>query len=336
MSTAQAPPPRDAAQAPPPRDERRRRPWAIVQLALIAAGLAAAILFTVISPGPPLPSFTPATIGANSLGDQPAGAVVLGKQDRGLAVGIAAAPRSHGQLLVVATVFGQSGRGAAGLGTRFAITTGDGQRMTASASSCTPGCYQAVFGTSGLPRHISVAFDDGSHADFALPRHGPSAQALRVVRAAAAEYGKLRSLVTHERLGSGLTKPVQTNYYAVAPHSLRYVIAKQDVESIIIGKQRWDRRASGGWAHSAQTQITPISPYWTPLVQDATILGTVSVHGHPCWKIAFGNPQTPGFFTIWVDKSNDRTLRLEMTAPAHFMHHDYGPFNAPLKVKPPT
>jgi len=301
----------------------------LVQLALIAAGLAVAIVFTVISPSPAPPSFRPAT-----LGSQPPGAVVLGKEDGALAVGVAAVPRD-GQLLVVATVFGQEGDGATGLNTSLAITTRDGRRMTASASACTAGCYQAVFGTSELPRQISVTFNGGRRVDFTMPPHGPSASALRLVRAAEAEYRRLRTLVTHERLGSDPTHVLYTTYYAVAPDKLRFIVRGED-QTIIIGNRRWDRSQGGRWQASSQTPIRPIAPYWTPLVQDATILGTVSVHGRPCWKISFADPQTPGFFTIWVDKSSDRVLELEMTAPAHFMHHVYGPFNAPLKVQPPA
>ena len=306
-----------------------KHPWMIVQLVLIACGLAVAILFTVISPSSPPPSFRPAT-----LGDQPSGAVVLGKEDGGLAVGVAAAPRD-GRLLVVATVFAQTGGGAAGLRTSLAITTRDGRHMTAAASACSAGCYQAVFGTSELPRRISVAFNGRRRVEFALPAHGPSPSALRLVRRAGAEYGKIRTLVTHERLASDLTHVAYTTYYAVAPDKLHFVVRGEE-QSIIIGNRRWDRTLGGRWKASPQTPIKPIAPYWAPLVQDATILGTVSVHGRPCWKIAFADPQTPGFFTIWVDKSNDRTLELEMTAPAHFMHHVYGPFNAPLKVEPPS
>ncbi len=306
-----------------------KRPWMILQLALIASALAIAILFTAISPSSPPPSFRPAT-----LGDQPSGAVVLGKEDGGSGVAVAAAPRG-GQLLVVATVLGHNGGGAAGLRTSVAITTRDGRHMTAAASACSAGCYQAVFGASGLPRRISVAFNGRSRVDFRLPAHGPSAPALRLVHAAAAEYAKIRTLVTHERLASDPTQVAYTTYYAVAPDKLHFVVRGEE-QSIIIGNRRWDQTLGGPWKASPQTPIKPIAPYWAPLVQDATILGTVSVHGRPCWKIAFADPQTPGFFTIWVDKSNDRTLELEMTAPAHFMHHVYGPFNAPLKVQPPS
>jgi hypothetical protein len=304
------------------------RPWLLVQLGLIAAGLAAVIVFTVITPTPPPPRFTPAT-----LGDQPPGAMVLAKEDGGLAVGLAAAPR-HGQLLVVATVFGQSGGGATKLHPRIVITTRGGQRMTAEATACTAGCYEAAFDTAAVPERASVTFNGAGRVDFTFPAHGPSASALRLVREAEAEYHELRSLVTHERLASSPTEVVYTTYYAVAPDKLRFDVRGGD-DSIIIGNRRWDRAPGGGWQASPQEPIKPIVPYWTPLVQDATILGTAIVQGRACWVIAFADPQTPGFFTIYVDKSTHRTLELYMTAAAHFMHHIYGPFNAPLKIRPP-
>jgi hypothetical protein len=286
------------------------------------------IVFTVITPAPPPPHFTPAT-----LGDQPAGAVVLAKEDGGLAVGLAAAPR-HGQLLMVATVFGQSGGGAARLHPRIVITTRGGQRMTAEATACTAGCYEAAFDTAAVPERASVTFNGAGRVDFTFPAHGPSASALRLVREAEAEYHELRSLVTHERLASSPTEVVYTTYYAVAPDKLRFDVRGGD-DSIIIGNRRWDRAPGGGWQASPQEPIKPIVPYWTPLVQDATIIGTAIVQGRACWVIAFADPQTPGFFTIYVDKSTHRTLELYMTAAAHFMHHIYGPFNAPLKIRPP-
>ena len=308
---------------------RVRRPWVIVLLALIAFGAAIAIVFTVIGPGSSPPSFRPA-----ALGDQPAGAVVLGTEDGGLAVGVAVAPRD-GRLLVVATVFAPNGGGASGLHARVALTTRDGRQMSASTSRCDAGCYQAVVDTSALPRRISVTFNGGNGVDFTLPRRGPSASALRLVRAAAAEYRGIHTLVTHERLGSDPIHVLHTTYYAVAPDRLRFVVRGED-QSIIIGNRRWDKSAGGSWQASPQTPIRPIVPAWTPLVQDATILGAVSVDGRPAWKIAFADPQVPAFFTIWLDRSSDRTLETQMIAAAHFMHDSYGPVNARLKVRPPA
>jgi hypothetical protein len=268
------------------------------------------------------------------LGDQPVGAVVLAREDGSLAVGLAAAAR-HGQLLMVATVFGQSGGGAARLHTRIVITTRGGQRMAANATACSAGCYEAAFDTAAIPKRGSVTFDGGERVEFTFPANGPSASALRLVRDAEAEYRQLHSLVTHERLASDPIEVVDTTYFAVAPDRLRFDVRGGD-DSIIIGNRRWDRAPGGRWQASSQEPIRPIAPYWTPVVQDPTILGTATVQGRTCWVIAFADPQTPGFFTIYVDKSTHRTLELEMTAAAHFMHHVYGPFNEPLRVQPPA
>ncbi len=103
----------------------RRRRWPVIaQLALIVVALAAAAFCTFVTPSgvSQVERFTPAT-----LGDQPAGAVVLGKEDGDLAVGLAVAPRKHG-LLVGVTVFGQNGRGRTGLRPRLTITNRDGSR----------------------------------------------------------------------------------------------------------------------------------------------------------------------------------------------------------------
>jgi hypothetical protein len=206
--------------------------------------------------------------------------------------------------------------------------------LSAPATACGAGCYEAVLPTLEIPAHASISFDDGSHIGFTLPPHGPTSQAAALVRGAAAEYKRIRSMVTQERLASSPTAVVYTTYYAVAPNRLRFRI-RDEGESIIIGKRRWDRGLDGSWHESAQSPIDPLAPYWTPVVQDPTILGSATVQGRPVWVISFAAPQTPGFFTIWVDKSNHRTLELDMTAAAHFMHHTYGQFNAALSITPP-
>jgi hypothetical protein len=51
--------------------------------------------------------------------------------------------------------------------------------------------------------------------------------------------------------------------------------------------------------------------------------------------IAFFDPGSPGWFRIVVDRKTYRTLDVRMVAPAHFMHDAYGPFNAPVSIRPP-
>jgi hypothetical protein len=309
---------------------RWRRPWLVAQLSLIALVAAVVAFFTLVSPSSLslVQRFTPET-----LGDQPPGAVVLANEDKDLAVAIALAPRTHG-LLVVATVFASSGGGATGLHPRFTITGRDGNTSTAVGTPCAAGCYEADLPISGIPKRAVVSFANDSRVTFAPPSHGPSAEALALVDEAAAEYKQIRSMVTHERLASSPTRVAYTTYYAVAPNRLRFVVRGED-ESIIIGNRRWDRTLGGRWQESAQTPVDPITPYWAPLVQDATILGNATLDGQPVAVVSFADPQTPGFFTIWVNRTTHRTLELSMTAAAHFMHHTYGEFNSAISVQPP-
>jgi hypothetical protein len=37
-----------------------------------------------------------------------------------------------------------------------------------------------------------------------------------------------------------------------------------------------------------------------------------------------------------IDRATGRTLELDMIAASHFMHDVYGPFDAPLRLAPPT
>ena len=50
---------------------------------------------------------------------------------------------------------------------------------------------------------------------------------------------------------------------------------------------------------------------------------------------AIANGREDGFVKLLFDKTTGRTLELDMTAAAHFMHHDYLRFNGPLAIRPP-
>ena len=85
-------------------------------------------------------------------------------------------------------------------------------------------------------------------------------------------------------------------------------------------------------------QVPPISqpvPFWAS-VSNAKVLGSGRIHGHEATEVSFFDPLTPGWFDAWVEKSSGHTLVLTMIAVAHFMHHVYGPFNAPFELRPPS
>ena len=75
-------------------------------------------------------------------------------------------------------------------------------------------------------------------------------------------------------------------------------------------------------------------PAWGSAVANAHLLGTGRLGGKPVWIVSFVNPDTPAWFTAWIDRSTYRPLRLKMTAAAHFMRHTYLEFDRPLRIVP--
>ena len=66
------------------------------------------------------------------------------------------------------------------------------------------------------------------------------------------------------------------------------------------------------------------------------MLGRARIGSRPAWRVSFFDPSTPSWFEAWIDPATGRTLKLDMIAAAHFMHDVYGPFNAPVRLAPPT
>jgi hypothetical protein len=145
----------------------------------------------------------------------------------------------------------------------------------------------------------------------------------------------LRTLVWHERLAASPTDALYTVYRAVAPDQLAYTISRRS-STIIIGTKRWDRPTpTAAWVESPQEPpIHQPQPFWAS-VSNARVLGEETVDGKPVWVVSFFDPVTPAWFEARVEKSTGRTLVLDMTAAAHFMHHLYGPFDAPFELHPP-
>jgi hypothetical protein len=254
----------------------------------------------------------------------PPGAVVLSTEAGDRALALAVKPG-----LVRVSVLSPAGPGAAGLS--VSLRFGRGYSMT--ADPCGPGCYQRP--VSGMPDSpVSVLFG-GKTYRFELPK--PSARdAGAIVARAATVWNALHTLVWHERLASDSTNAIHAIYRAVAPDELAYTIAGQSA-AVIIGGTRWDRAAPGApWGASPQNPpLRQPQPFWQE-AHDARLLGTGSIGGRPVWRVSFFDPATPSWFEAAIDRKTYRTLELDMTAASHFMHDVYGPFDAPLRLAPPT
>jgi copper transport protein len=293
-----------------------------VELVLLAVVIGAVAVLTNLRPG---------RAEAKSTAPTASNTVVYAGQDDQLAVGVAVTPKGGDAVGVRATVIGFKGP-AAGLDLRFGVD----DRST-PARACGAGCYEATVPVSGKPRSFTVRI--GSPAAtlrFAAPAEWPAPDGLEIVRQAERAISGLHSLVVHSRLASDANHEVTTVYKMVAPDRIAYRNIGGG-ESVIIGTRRWDKAPGAGWVKSQQ--LPPLqqpAPFWGPNVTDAHVLRTAHVDGRSVWVVSFADPSTPAWFTAWIDRSTQRTLRLDMVAVAHFMHDRDGPFNAPISVDAPV
>ena len=265
----------------------------------------------------------------------PPGSLVLGQEDGDLAVGLAVQPGPT--LGLQATILGPGGSGVSGLNLAFLMKTSTRSRR-AIGSDCGSGCYRATAASSGRPEAVTLRLSGAgrqpSTLTFTIPSW-PAPVASKLLAAATRVFHRLRTLTTHERLASSPTQVVNTIYQAEAPDRLTYKIAGGGPQAVIIGSKRWDRNhAVGKWQLSAQSPLRQPTPFWTSAT-DAHLLGMTRINGRTASLISFYDAKIPAFFTIAVDKATLHTLDLHMTAAAHFMHHRYSGFNAPVEITPP-
>jgi hypothetical protein len=268
----------------------------------------------------------------------PSGATVLAAQAGQDGVGLAVSPAGDGvslQASVVGYPKGVSG-GISGLSVRFQVASAGGTSVTtADAVACGAGCYRSSAAVAH-PAKVTVilAGHSPSKVAFTLPAIWPPPNAEAKVERAATVWRGLRTLIFDDKLSSGGSVTLDTRWRIVAPDRVAYEI-KGSGSSVIIGDRRWDKPSGGTtWQETQQAPVQQPQPFWVSAT-DARLLGTVSVHGRPAWKISFFDPGTPGWFTILVDKATMHTVDIRMTAIAHFMHDTYGPFNAPISIKAP-
>ncbi len=254
----------------------------------------------------------------------PSGAVVLAGELGSRAVGLAAGP---GRALT-ATVLSGNGGGESGLRVSFRIGG-----TTLASKPCGAGCYRAKAPRSP-PRRVDVVVEGGS-LPFRVPAAAPPAA--RIVGRAGRVFRRLHTLVYRESLRSKPNGGILTTWKFAAPNRMAYDI-RGGAAAVVIGKRRWDRiRAGESWTRSPQIPpLTVPQPSWSTQTMDARLIGRGTVDGRPVWIVSFADPTIPAWFKAWIDRSSYRTLRLRMTAAAHFMYHRYLAFNRPLKIVPPN
>jgi copper transport protein len=262
----------------------------------------------------------------------PSGSVVLAKEDGRYAVALAATPAGSGRLQLTATVLSPDNTGVNGLRVTF------GARGTKATSQgpgyvCGSGCYTAVSPGIGRPvaATVTIIGQGASSVQFAFPARWPAPSAAQLVRRASARYRALRSVSYVERLKSAPGIRVVSAWKEIAPNRLEYRIPGGPA-GIAIGTKRWDRTTpTGRWIPSSTQVILVPQPIWGTRAFDAHLLG----QDKRTYTVSFLNRSLPAWFTVRFDRKTLHPLSLEMTAAAHFMHHDYTSFDRKLVIKAP-
>jgi hypothetical protein len=287
--------------------------------ALVAVVVAAAWLGS--GHGSPVAT-APLSVGVSRPPPPLRGAIVLAGESGSRAVALDV---TDGRLR--ATVLGDSGSPLSGLSLSFRV----GDRVV-RAHPCGEGCYEAAASARG---RVEVRPGGSPPVVLRIPASAPSAAP--IVRRASRVLRGLRSLVYVESLRSGPSGGLVTTWKMAAPDRLSYRI-KNGAAAVVIGTTRWDQERPGGaWTRSPQSPALRVpQPAWGDRAENAHVLGQARVDGRPVWVVSFVNPTIPAWFMVSIDRESYRTLRLRMTAAAHFMSHRYVEFDRPLKIVRPN
>ena len=292
------------------------------ELVVLAGVVVAVALLTDLRPGRHVALGAPSRVSSkpSPLRLPPRGAVVLARGNGSLAVGLAVRPVGTGAELI-ASVLGPDQLGVNGLPVSFHVGT-----AVLRARPCGGGCYSAVAARRASTVTVRLG---GSAVRFDLPP-GRRRPASGLVDRAERTWRSLRTLVLHERLASSPTNAISSVFEFQAPNRIAYRI-RGGPAGIVIGASRWDRDSpSGPWVRSPQDPFRQPEPFWNT-VSNAYLLRSTT----RTFVVSFLDRDIPAWFVATIDRRTYRTVALRMTAAAHFMRHRYGPFNAPLEIRPP-
>jgi hypothetical protein len=219
------------------------------------------------------------------------------------------------------------------------------QAVRASANSDTlklrTGCGWNCFRSDhpvlrGTP--VDVAVDvrrsgGSARAMIRVPARIPPA-APELMRSVNRRMGKVRTVRARETLSNGRTT-LRTEFVFRAPNQMRYRMASGP-KAIVIGGRRWDW-SQGRWQLSTTDEIRAPGYSWNGAGQPR-VLGTTVVGGRRLRLLSLfrlDDPRYPAWFRLFVTSDN-RVLRADMLAPAHFMVDRFSGFDEPVVIRPPA
>jgi hypothetical protein len=302
-----------------------RAAWAVLIASLVVLGIAVGAVAAFL--GDDEGGSTPTALETSA--EQPRGfelplagqprTLALGGHDRNLLVGIAT--RRGGPIELTAL------RGETPVPTRELGVELNGRVV--QAARCGLGCSRVsapvLAGRAGdlTVRHgrQSVTFD----LPASLPPDGNAA--FDIARRTMSALSTFRYT---ERLSSGLGTTVNSTVDVQAPDRMR--LRTEGFSSVIIGQNRWDRRAGAHWEQSPFPGLAVQALLMWHEAKNPRVSRRLRNGGAEL--VAFGTQPVPAWFRLDVEPSG-RVTEAEMTAASHFMLHRYGNFNLGETIGPP-
>ena len=194
---------------------------------------------------------------------------------------------------------------------------------------------------SGPAIHVAVRTRHRRYA-VALPaswRRQGEREARRLIDRATAVMRALRSLRVAERLSGGVGLPVTSRYRLQAPDRFVSVVHSRDVtRNVVVGSRSWFKEPRTGWKYETLGEPFDARGFfpWIGHLRGARLLrrGRLS-------EVALADPggpyprRPPFWFRLMIDPGTNRVVRMQMTAPGHFMTHRYFAFDAAGAIRPP-
>jgi hypothetical protein len=253
------------------------------------------------------------------LAGQP-GTLALGGHDRNLLVGIAARP---GGPLELAALRGEDPV------PRDELRVELNGRIV-RAEPCGNGCSRVSAPVlAGRARSLTVR-GGAQVVSFDLPGRLPP-DGTDVFGKASRTMSELETFRFTERLSSGLGTTVNSTIDVQAPDRMR--LRTRGFSSVIIGQNRWDRRAGTPWEPSPFPGLDVKELLmWHQAKNPRTVRRLANGESE---LVAFGLKPVPAWFRLNVEPSG-RVTEAEMTAASHFMLHRYTDFDEGVTVEPPV
>ena len=247
-------------------------------------------------------------------------ALLVAQRKGRVLVGLAAVPGGPVEVAVLA--------GETPIASRDLLFAVDGR--PAGAVSCGQACFRLDVDAFNGAHRITV--NAPGRFEFVLPKV-PPASGRELWQKAQVEMNALRAIRYTEQLTSGVGGEARSTFELRAPNRLAFRTAG-GFRSIIIGRNRWDFR-NGRWERSAFPGLRVPTYMWDG-AYNPRLLGTTRYRGRPIRILSvYDHDPIPAWFRLLVD-AKGRVLVASMIAPSHFMGQQFGAFNGPIVIRPPT